>query len=146
MQYVLALAVALVLNATANLLMKVGMKTVADDGGVLRDGFGSAFGIVLGNLPLVIGLTCFVLNAGFYLYALQSKALKISVAYPIMVGGGFAMIAVVAYLHPALKETLTLTQKIGVGLVLAGIVLIASQTRNPEDAPSAQATIVQERS
>ncbi|MFQ5462908.1 MAG: DMT family transporter [Phycisphaerae bacterium] len=142
MQHVLALAVALVLNATANLLMKIGMKTVAEDGGVLRDGAFGAFRIVLGRWPLVIGLSCFVLNAGFYLYALQSKALKISVAYPIMVGGGFAMIAVVAYLHPALRETLTLMQKIGIGLVLAGIVLIAAESRGPGRVGGARAAVV----
>jgi len=145
MQYVLALALALFLNATANLLMKVGMKAVADDGGMLRDGVLGAFRIVLSSLPLVIGLTCFVLNAGFYLYALQSKALKISVAYPMMVGGGFAMIAVVAYLHPALKETLTLTQKIGIGLVLAGIVLIASQTRDTGSVDGPRSAVVHEK-
>ena len=61
------------------------------------------------------------------MYALQSKALKISLAYPIMVGGGFALIAVVAYVHPALAERLTWGQMAGVALVLIGIVLIASQ-------------------
>jgi len=142
MQHVVSLAVALVLNATANLLMKVGMKTVGEDGGVLRDGILGAFRIVLSSWPLVIGLSCFVLNAGFYLYALQSKALKISVAYPIMVGGGFAMIAMVAYLHPALKETLTLMQKIGIGLVLAGIVLIAAESRSPGRVDGARAAVV----
>ena len=61
------------------------------------------------------------------MYALQSKSLKISIAYPIMVGGGFALIAVIAYIHPVLQERLTLMQKFGVGLVLLGIVLIATQ-------------------
>jgi small multidrug resistance pump len=127
MRYVLALLVALVLNACANLLMKVGMKTVEASGGLFKDGVGLALKTVFTSGPLLVGLTCFALNAGFYLYALQSKSLKISIAYPIMVGGGFAMIALIARLHPALAERLTLGQVFGVGLVLVGIVLIAAQ-------------------
>ena len=128
MKYVAALGVALLLNATANLLMKVGMKTVEASGGVLKDGPVGAIKAVLTSAPLLVGLTCFGLNAAFYMYALQSKALKISIAYPIMVGGGFAMIAIIARLHPALAERMTGAQWAGVGLVMIGIVLIASQS------------------
>ena len=127
MRYVLALVTALLLNATANLLMKAGMKPIAASGGVFKDGLASAVGAVLGSAPLVIGLTCFGLNAGLYMYALQSKALKISIAYPIMVGGGYALIVVVARFHPAFAERLTWGQTIGVALVLVGIALIATQ-------------------
>lgn len=127
MQYFFALMAALVLNAFANLLMKVGMKQVAASGGILRDGLGPAIRTVLTSPPLLIGLTCFALNAAFYMYALQSRALKISIAYPIMVGGGFALIAVVARIHPALAERLSPAQIVGVILVFAGIILIATQ-------------------
>ena len=127
MRYVLALLVALVLNACANLLMKVGMKSVEAAGGLFKDGVGLALKTVFTSGPLLVGLTCFALNAGFYLYALQSKSLKISIAYPIMVGGGFVLIALIARLHPALAERLTFGQVLGVGLVLLGIVLIAAQ-------------------
>ncbi|MGB2984367.1 MAG: hypothetical protein WBE26_00675 [Phycisphaerae bacterium] len=127
MKYVLALIIALVLNATANLLMKVGMKSVAAAGGILKDGIAAAITTVSTTAPLIIGLTCFLLNAVFYMYALQSKALKISIAYPIMVGGGYALIAIVARFHPALGEHLTWGQTLGVALVLVGIVLIAAQ-------------------
>jgi len=127
MRYVIALTIALLLNATANLLMKIGMKGVAASGGVLRDGMTAAVKTVVTTAPLAIGLGCFVLNAVFYMYARQSKALKISIAYPIMVGGGYALIAVVARFHPALAERLTWGQGLGVALVLFGIILIASQ-------------------
>lgn len=130
MKYVLALIVALVLNATANLLMKGGMKSVAASGGILKDGIAAGVVTVLTSSTLMIGLVCFALNAAFYMYALQSKALKISIAYPIMVGGGYALIAIVARLHPALSERLTWGQAIGVALVLIGIVLIAAQTQS----------------
>ena len=130
MKYLLALIAALVLNATANLLMKGGMKSVAASGGVLKDGIAAGVATVLTSSTLMIGLVCFELNAAFYMYALQSKALKISIAYPIMVGGGYALIAIVARLRPALSERLTWGQAIGVTLVLIGIVLIAAQTQS----------------
>ena len=128
MRYVLALFVALVLNACANLLMKVGMKSVEASGGLFKDGAAAAFKTVWTSAPLLVGLTCFALNAVFYMYALQSKSLKISIAYPIMVGGGFALIAVIARFHPSLAERLTWGQITGVGLVLAGVILIAAQS------------------
>ena len=128
MRYVLALFVALLLNACANLLMKVGMKSVETSGGLFKDGTLPALKTLLTSAPLLVGLTCFALNAGFYMYALQSKSLKISLAYPIMVGGGFALIAVMARLHPSLAERLTWGQITGVGMVLAGVILIAAQS------------------
>ncbi len=127
MKYVVALSVALVLNAAANVLMKVGMKSMAASGGVLRNGLIAAVKSLTTSTVLMIGLACFALNAAFYMYALQSKTLKISIAYPIMVGGGYALIAVVARLHPALNERLTWGQMLGVGLVLLGVLLIALQ-------------------
>ncbi len=131
MKYMLALVAALLLNATANLLMKVGARSVETSGVLLKGGLLAGVRTVLTSTTLMIGLACFALNAAFYVYALQSKALKITLAYPIMVGGGFALIAVVAHLHPALDETLTVGQKIGVALVLVGIVLIALYTEAP---------------
>ena len=124
MSYGIALVAALLLNAVANLLMKIGMQTVAASGGVMKDGVAGAVKTIVTSAPLVLGLVCFGLNAALYMYALQSKALKISIAYPIMVGGGFAMIAVTAYFHPALRERLAWDQWLGVALVMAGIGLI----------------------
>ena len=127
MKYVAALIVAMVLNACANLLMKIGMVTVAGSGGLLRNGLTAAVKTVLTTVPLIIGLICFALNVAFYMFALQSKALKISIAYPIMVGGGFALIAIVARFHPTLQERLTWEQLMGVVMILGGIVLIVSR-------------------
>ncbi len=125
----LALITALVLNAAANILMKMGMTKVHDAGGLFSKGIAGAVATVLSAPALVIGLTCFALNAGFYMFALQSKALKISVAYPLMVGGGYAIIATVGYF--ALGEQLNTVQKIGVALILTGVIAVASQTAAP---------------
>lgn len=128
MKYIAALMIALVLNAAANLLMKLGMKSVAAGGGLLRDGGLGAIGAIVRSPVLLIGLVCFGLNAAFYMYALQSRALKISIAYPIMVGGGFALIAIAARFHPALQERLTGTQITGIFLILTGVVMVAWQS------------------
>ena len=86
MKYMFALAIALCLNAAANLLMKAGMKVVQESGGIMQHGLVGATKTVLSSSALVVGLICFGVNAMFYMYALQSPALKISIAYPIMVG------------------------------------------------------------
>ncbi|MGB0714853.1 MAG: hypothetical protein ACPGXK_03190 [Phycisphaerae bacterium] len=132
MKYVIALVLALSLNAAANLLMKTGAQALAARGGLLADGPAAAVGKILTTPALLIGLICFGLNAGFYMFALQSKQLKISIAYPIMVGGGFAVIAVLAYVLPHMKERLTSIQWGGVVLVLAGIMIIATQSDRQE--------------
>jgi len=136
MKYAVSLMVALVLNAMANLCMKIGMKSISESGGLLKDGFLAAGRTVLGSTTLVAGLGCFVLNAVFYMFALQSRSLSISIAYPVMVGGGYAIIATVAHYHPSLQESLTLCQKLGVGLILVGVLLIANPTTLRTESPA----------
>jgi len=126
MKYVIALALGLIFNASANLMMKAGMNRVAEEGGVMKNGLLAAVVTVATSPVLIIGLTCFGLNAACYMFALQSPTLKISIAYPIVVGGGYAIIAVAAFL--LLSERLTFGQWVGVILVLAGVIVIATQT------------------
>lgn len=128
MKYVIALGGALVLNAVANLCMKMGSKAAAESGGLLAGGLSGGVKTILTNPVLLIGLTCFALNAALYMYALQSHTLKISIAYPIMVGGGFAIIAIVAAIAPNLRERLSAGQWIGVALILAGVITVATVT------------------
>ena len=68
-------------------------------------------------------MVCFAANLLCYMYALQR--LPISVAYPIMVTAGFAIIVVVAgiYLH----ERLAVSQWIGVVMIMVGVWLVASK-------------------
>jgi len=122
-KYFVALGAALVLNATANLLMKFGMRSVAEGGGLLRGGLARAVLIILGSPLLLLGIVCFVLNLLAYMYALQR--LPISVAYPIMVTVGFAIIVTVAGL--TLHEHLCWSQWVGIVLILAGVWLVASR-------------------
>jgi multidrug transporter EmrE-like cation transporter len=128
MQYVIALCGALVLNAMANLMLKIGSTKVQAGGGFLADGLPGAARALLTSPVLLTGLVCFGLNACLYMFALQSKTLKISIAYPVMVGGGYAIIAVTAACWPTLRERLTAGQWFGVALVLAGVFVIAVGT------------------
>jgi len=123
MKYAIALVIALTLNATANLMIKFGMERFKAAGVTTADGAVAVGSALLTNWVLIAGLCCFALNVGFYAYAL--KGLPISVAYPIMVTVGFAIIVTVAgmYLH----ERLTTGQWIGVCLILIGVWLVARQ-------------------
>ncbi len=134
MKYAIALVVALVLNAAANLMIRFGMKAMdaqLDGAGILDGGVPGLIRLLLQNWILLVGLTCFALNVVFYAYALQK--LPISMAYPIMVTGGFVIIVTVAGL--ILKERLSMIQWVGVAAIFIGVTLVAKDAgRQMEDA------------
>lgn len=105
-----ALIFALFSNAAANVLIKYSMSR-ATSGGKLA-----------GYLnPIYITALClFGLNLVAYSWAL--KSFKISAAYPIMVSGGYLVILIASWFLFA--ERLSLTQYLGVGLILSGIWLV----------------------
>lgn len=108
------LTVALTLNATANLLMKMG----ADRIGAL-DGPGMLRGI-LTNHYLVGGIVLFGLNIVFYVAALTR--MNLSIAYPVMMAGGVLIVVAVSVLY--FRESLTLAQVAGILLLMVGLVLV----------------------
>jgi len=124
MKYLLALVIALLLNAGANLLIKFGMRGIDAElagAGLLDQGVGGLVRLLFRHYQLLLGLVCFGLNVVFYAYALQK--LPISAAYPIMVASGFAIIVVVAGVM--LAERLTVGQWMGVAAILLGVVFVA---------------------
>lgn len=126
MKYGIALTMALILNATANLMMKFGVRRFHTSGITLQQGpWAVAWGFMT-NWVLVLGLVCFASNVLFYTYALSG--IKISIAYPIMVSGGFVIIAIVAWFY--LGETLATGQWVGVILILVGVYLVARQMQS----------------
>jgi multidrug transporter EmrE-like cation transporter len=125
MRYAVALALALTLNATANLMMKFGVKRFGASGVTLEQGAGAVGGALLTNWVLIVGLFCFAVNVAFYTYALSG--IKISVAYPIMVSGGFVIIALIAWKY--LGETLSVGQWAGVAMILVGVFLVAREMK-----------------
>lgn len=125
--HLIALASAVVLNAAANLLLKFAAKDLTDRGGLFASGPAHAIKTLLTCPQFILGLTFFALNVMFYFYALGR--LKVSMAYPIMVGAGFAIIATVAALSD-LDERLKPVQWLGVAMILLGVVLVSSPTNH----------------
>ena len=118
-----ALAVALVLNATANLMIRAGAKQIAaksvGEGAVpllaaLKAGIVSPW--------IIAGVVCFALNLAAYSYA--PTKLPVSMAYPIMVSVGYAIIVCGAAVW--FSEKLSPLQMVGVAVILTGVWLVAS--------------------
>ncbi|MBI2410429.1 MAG: hypothetical protein HYV32_00840 [Candidatus Kerfeldbacteria bacterium] len=109
------LVTALTLNAVANISLKVGSKNLHyfKEVGMIE--------AVMKNYVLILGLILFALNVIFYSVALSK--LPLSLAYPLMVGGGFLIITLFSTFY--LKETLSGVQLSGILLLLSGIILIS---------------------
>lgn len=133
--YYAALGGALVLNATANLLMKFGIERFKASGVTMSQGTWAVIAALATNPLLVIGLVLFSANVGLYTFAL--KELAISVAYPIMATLGFAIIVAVAGFR--LGERLSTGQWAGVMLILVGVWLVASRADRQLGGPASGA-------
>jgi multidrug transporter EmrE-like cation transporter len=116
---VFALVFALLANATANVLIRMGMKdlTLSFERPVelLR-------GILL-NGTVMAGITLFALNVLAYAFALTK--LRLSVAYPVMTSLGLVIVMVLSWV--LMGERITPLQLVGTALILGGVVLVASQ-------------------
>ena len=137
MKYVVALIIALALNAAANLMIKFGMRGIdleLSGQSPLADGIGGLIRLLFRHWVLLAGLGCFALNIIFYSFALQKLA--ISVAYPIMVASGFGIIVTVAGIM--LGERLTGVQWAGVAAILLGVALVAKDAGRQMGGPAAQ--------
>lgn len=117
---VVFLITALLFNAAANVLMKVGARRFGEMDNL--DPMGKVFALAT-NYPLIIGLVLFASNVVFYTLALRH--IRINVAYPIMTGGGLAIITAASFFY--LREHVYLQQWLGIFLIGAGIVLVASK-------------------
>jgi multidrug transporter EmrE-like cation transporter len=137
MKYVVALIVALSLNAAANLMIKFGMRAIdleLSGTSALAGGLSGLVRLLLRHWVLLAGLGCFALNVIFYAFSLQK--LPISVAYPIMVASGFGIIVSVAGMM--LGERLSGVQWIGVIAILFGVVLVAKDAGRQMGGPGSQ--------
>ncbi|WP_437680035.1 DMT family transporter [Sorangium sp. So ce131] len=114
----LFLIIALVFNATANILMKLASRRVTSMEGMSLVQKGLALAT---NYHLVLGLVLFASNILFYVLAL--KRINLSIAYPIMTSGGFLIISVFSVYY--LREPLTTMQIGGIVMIAAGIALLA---------------------
>lgn len=73
------------------------------------------------NKFIFLGLVCSAIGAFFWMIALSRS--QLSVAYPI--GGGLVYVFLVLFSWLLLKETITLTQIIGIAVIILGITLVS---------------------
>lgn len=109
------LAVALVFNGVANVLMKAGMREPQTTAGLL--------GMIrhyLTSWPVMIGLVLFALNIIAYTQALAK--LPLSVAYPIMVSMSGLIVVMGSLLW--FKESISWIQIVGFALIIAGVICV----------------------
>jgi multidrug transporter EmrE-like cation transporter len=115
----IALAFALIANAAANVMIKAGMRSQEVDLGEPV----AAMKMMITN-PLVIGgVILFAMNVVSYAYVLTRVPL--SLAYPIMTSGGFLIVVTASAI--LLRESLSVPQMFGIALIIAGVILVASQ-------------------
>jgi multidrug transporter EmrE-like cation transporter len=110
---------ALVLNAAANILMKYSALRTRE----LPAGAGLVEKLAARLHPaFVVGLILFAMNVFAYQAALRTPRMKLSVAYPVMVSGGYVIILGVSWF--LFRERLGPVQYAGVGLILGGIWMV----------------------
>jgi len=111
------LGTALVLNATANVLIKYSASRFepAPEGAAILVRLISVL-----SPAFVLALFLFAMNIFAYQGALRS--LRISIAYPVMVSGGYLLILLASRF--LFRERMDPIQYIGIGLILGGIWLV----------------------
>lgn len=95
------LTIALIFNALANICIKVGVKD-------------------LQIKYIIFGVISFAIALGGYSFALTK--LPLSVAYPIMTGCGFAIVATASYF--LFGESFGILKMIGIFLIFSGIIFL----------------------
>jgi multidrug transporter EmrE-like cation transporter len=111
------LALAIFLNALANILMKVGM---------LRQGEASGNPLLMAREALVnpvlfAGVISFALALIAYCYVLSK--INLSIAYPIMTSLGYMIVIIASWMF--LKEHITFIQIMGFAFIIAGVWMVA---------------------
>ncbi len=110
------LVLAIIFNATANILMKLGavrIKTFA----LSVEGIKA----YVFNPFVVTGVIAFGITLILYTYVLSK--MNLSIAYPLMTATGFLIVTTFSTLY--LKEVILMPQVIGMVLVVGGLWLIA---------------------
>jgi multidrug transporter EmrE-like cation transporter len=115
----IALAFALLANATANVMIRWGMKgqdlSLAEPVQLARG--------ILFNGRVLTGIVLFALNVLAYAFALSR--IRLSVAYPVMTSLGLVIVMLLSYL--LMGERITPLQLVGTAMILGGVLLVASQ-------------------
>ena len=114
---VLLLAGNILFNSAGNILMKVGMERTQ---GKDLSGISGIFNNLVLNPALVIGAFAYVGSLAFYIFTLRK--LDLSIAYPIAVSCAAIVVTVASGL--LLKENISITQIIGMAIIMLGIFVL----------------------
>jgi len=112
----LTLVLAILLNAVANILMKVGMSRIGK-----TNGLPALAKKAMGQPVVLAGMACFVL--ALVAYSMVLTRLNLSVAYPIMVSMGLVVVVLASAF--ILFERITWIQVVGFVLIIAGVWMVA---------------------
>lgn len=110
------LIAAIVFNALANILIKMGMSGESQHEDILNMLKSKWL-----SLPIIGGIICFGFALVAYSYVLSR--MNLSIAYPIMTSAGFMLIGIASWL--IFKETITQGQVIGFVCIVFGIWMVA---------------------
>lgn len=110
------LALAIFFNASANILIKIGMLRIGREGQILKLLFKAAL-----HPAIIFGIFSFVLALLAYGYTLSH--LNLSIAYPIMTSLGFLIVILASWIF--LKESITAIQVFGFIFIITGVFMVA---------------------
>jgi multidrug transporter EmrE-like cation transporter len=113
---VFVLIFAIVFNAFANILIKVGMVRIRDTSGLFR-----LIQEAVKQPALIGGVCCFILALAAYSMVLTR--LNLSIAYPVMVSMGLVIVTLASFF--LLKETIKPLQIAGFVFIIAGVWMVA---------------------
>jgi multidrug transporter EmrE-like cation transporter len=106
-------------NAIANILMKIGVRNLHEPGIMSVSGLISDS---LSNWKIIAGVFSYTLSLGFYMLAIRN--VKLSVAYPLSVNCTIVVVTALSAL--LLKESISIRQLTGGGVILVGLFLLTS--------------------
>ncbi len=106
------------LNVCGHVFLKVGMNQVGQIGARSIVEFGLSS---IANPFVLLGLTGYVSSVAGYVVVLSRT--QLSVAYPILMSSGYALVVLVSFLW--LREPFNLLKWLGLFLIFAGVVLVS---------------------
>ena len=116
MKIYIVFGLAIIFNAMANILMKMGMLRVDNRGDILHMASQS-----VAQPAIPFGIVSFILALVCYLYVLSK--VNLSIAYPLMTSMGFLIVISTSWAF--LKEPITTIQVVGFVFIILGVWLTA---------------------
>lgn len=119
LQYLPLIIFCVLLNTAAQVLLKIGMKSIGHFDFILSN-FWPIFSRVAQSPAILGGLFLYVLSVGFWMMALSR--VEVSYAYPLS-SLGYVFTAMAGYF--LLQEGLSVTRIFGIFIILGGVYLVS---------------------